>query len=694
MHQSMHPRPLGPFACVLLSTLAAACTSHGDQPPVGSLPGYVDDIEVVSVTDAYGGESFGTAGPYEVVSGIVHGKLLPAHPANAGIVDLDRAPVGSDGYVSYTTDFVILRPKNAVSAVPILFYDVANRGSMLGLQALDATGNSLAAGRQGNGFLLRRGYTLVWSGWQGDIVQSDSPVSSGQTVAPIGTRFPIATNAEGPIIGTSREEFVFDNTTNPITFTLSYPASTLDPSQVIFNVRSTWRTPSGMTWDSPSQPIPSSSWQYVDDRHVKLQRPSDADAGAIYSFVYPAKDPIVMGIGFAAVRDFVSFLRNDKADAQGHPSPVADLNYRLAIGEGISQSGRFLRDFTWQGFNDDARGHKVFDGIIPFIGGGRKAFVNARWAQPGRSSREHEDHFQPGDQFPFAYATTTDPLTGKTDGLLAKCTATGSCPKVLQLDGSYEFWGGRASLNVTDGAGYDIPIPENVRLYLSSATQHGGGNGAGTQTALTACQFKSNPVNQSAMDRAIVDRMEHWLAAGDPPPPSNYPTIAAGTLALPESRTQVGFPDLTSVGLTYTGIHNAIHVTNYSNAVPVADTSKDYEIRVPTTDTDGNDFPGFRVPDVSVPLATYLPWNLRKEGYAPGELCGFSGGILPFSTTATERQSKADPRPALLERYADKADYVDRVHAAATAAAGQGFLLEEDVNLFVERAQAVTVFPR
>ena len=671
------------FVCgAAVATCFFACTSSKDD---GS-PGYVDDIEVLSVSDAYGGASFGSVGPYEVVTAIVHGKLDPRHPANARIVDVALAPTDSEGMVAYSTDAVILRPKNASTANHVLFYDVANRGSKLGLSAMDAAGGTFEEGQQGNGFLLNRGYTIVWSGWQSDLPQSGRG-------GPMGTSFPVAKNTDGTsITGMSREEFVLDNTTDPVTLTLTYPAATRDASQVTFNVRASWVTAAGMTWDSPSQPIDPSSWQYVDDTHVLLHRPSGVDAGAIYSFVYPSKDPVVAGIGFAAVRDLVTFLRHDAVDAQGHANPVADITYDVAMGEGISQSGRFLRDFLWQGFNDDARGHKVFDGVLPIIAGSRKTFINFRWGQPGRWSKEHEDHFQPGDQFPFAYPVTTDPIGGKTDGILGACSKSGTCPKVIHLDGSFEFWGARASLNVTDGAGHDMAMPDDVRLYLSTATQHGGGGGVGTQGRAVQCQHLTNPVHQNSVDRAMVALMEDWLVRGTPPPRSNYPSVAEGTLVLPTSREQVRFPDLSGVGVNFTGIHNRLYVTDYSSAVPGANLSKPYEVRVPPTDLDGNDIPGIRVPDVSVPLASYLPWNIRKTGYSPGEMCVANGSTIPFLATAADRQQAHDPRLSLAERYTGKADYVNKVRAAAESLVSERFLLPADVDFFVTKAQSVTAF--
>ncbi len=301
--------------------LVQAHPSEAQSAPASpkGIAGFVEKLEIKSDTTAYGGASFGAVGPYRVIIGIVHGKISPVHPANRGIAGLDRAAVGSDGFVPYTTDFVILRPVNVAAAKRIIFYDVVNRGGKRALSVFNGAGNSFDAGQQGDALLLRQGYTVVWSGWQGDIQQSGNGTR-------IGAKFPVEINADGsPITGMSPEEEVFDNTNNPATFALSYPAASTDPGQVTFNVRETWTTPKGMTWDSPSEAIPAGNWKFIDERHVSVTRPADMDAGAIYSFVYLAKDPVVMGIGFAAVRDLISFLRFDSADHAGSPNPLNDL---------------------------------------------------------------------------------------------------------------------------------------------------------------------------------------------------------------------------------------------------------------------------------------------------------------------------------------------------------------------------------
>ncbi len=680
--------------------------------------GYIDNLEVLATYDAYGGASFGDVGPYQVIMGIVHGKIDPEHEANAGIVDLRLAPTDADGLVDYSEDFVILRPKSAANARRVLFYDVVNRGGKVASGAFNGAGATFNAGQQGNALLLRLGYTIVWSGWQGNIAQT----GHGDTSA-IGTKFPVVTNRNGStIVGQSREEFVLDalaaqgpglGANGVAVVNLTYLPATLDQSQVSFNWRTTWQTPQGMQFTSPSTPVPASAWSYLNNgTQLQFTLPAGSDPGSIFTFIYPARDPIVMGLGFAAVRDLVSFLNYGRTDRQGNANPLRDFkhapctarhcdrskNFDVTIMEGVSQSGRFTRDFLWQGFNsdahDDAHGRQVFDGMFPIIPGSRKTYTNFRWAQPGRWSKGHEDHWQPGDQFPFAYNVIRDPVSHATDGILKKCLRTNTCPKIVHLDGGFEVFGARGALVSTDGAGRDLAVPENVRLYVVPGANHGGGGGVAAPSQLPQCQYVGSAVVEGTIDRALVPVLEDWIAKGTRPPPSQWPSVAAGTLAPAADQNAVGFPNLAGVGFAYRGdLYNPLVVTDYSSAVPVPDLSRKYPSLVSRTDSDGNEIAGVRVPDVVVPLATYASWNVRKAGHAPGEGCYFHGSTVPFAATFAARQATGDPRPSLQERYRNKADYVSRVQAAAEALVGQRLLLQEDVSVYVNAAQAQTVLP-
>ena len=713
---AVNPRPN-------LQMLSSTTPSAAAQSRVAGL---VDRFEVVSSVDAYGGATpAGAAGPYTVISGIVHGRLLPTHADNAGIVDLDRAPRDADGYVDYTTDVVILRPKSASTARRVMFYDVANRGNKPALASLFGGGALVGGAAPDANFpsLLRAGYTVVWSGWQSNVAQSGS-AATGM----VGVRFPVATEADGsPITGLSRDEFIPGNSNAEQTMSLSYaPASLDDRSEVSFTARQSWLGADGkQTYASASVPV--TNWTYVPtstgSATVQFTAPAlvpapdgsfvAPDAGTIYSFVYRAKDPTVSGIGFAAVRDLVSFLRNDSVDAQGQRSPVADLkdaacaagtacaaapatNFDVVIGAGTSQSGRFLRDFLYEGFNKDVNGAKVFDGMLPIIAGARRTWVNARFAQPGRLSRQHEDHFMPGDQFPFAYGVITDPVSGATDGLMKQCQASATCPAVMQVDGSFEWWAGRSSLIVTDGAAHDVKLPDNVRYYLVAGTQHGGGGGVSTgvvtqQSAGHTCQFAPSPVSETPVVRALVPALEKWLAKGVQPPASRYPTVKAGTLVAAD-RASLGFPDLSNVSvpsgatampaavsLASQGQVNQLFLTDYRKAVPVVDVSRQYAVLVPRVDANGNETSGVQMPEQAVPLGTYAGWNLRGRGNAAGEGCGLNGSAIPFAVSPATK-APTDPRTTLAQLYIGRGDYQARFGAATDALVKRGFLTALDAS--------------
>jgi hypothetical protein len=463
---------------------------------------------------------------------------------------------------------------------------------------------------------MNEGYTIVWSGWQGDITEGNNR----QTAT-----FPIATgNGNSSIVAMNRDEFIVRNNASPFTANLSYPAANQNKNNATLTVRE--------NETDPRQMPAGLDWRYVNANQIEITRPSSPtfDGGAIYEFIYPAKDPIVMGMGFAAVRDVVSFLRYETADDESNPNPLAPdgvpaIEKTLSIG--ISQSGRFLRDLIYQGFNEDEGGRQVFDGAIPVIAGSRKTFTNFEFAQPGRFSRQHEDHLFPGDQFPFTYGVLTDPISGKTDGILKKCQMSGTCPKIIHIDSGLEYWQARASLVVTDTSGADIILPANVRVYLMSSTQHG----PAANPSLGICQQLSNPLNYAPHDRALIAALNEWITDGTPPPESRYPKMADGTLVSPD-QSSTGFPNIP--GVTYNGLVNGVRLTDLSTQPPGEGAA--YPVFVPIVDSDGNDVPGVRNPFLVAPTATHTGWNLRAAGQAENELCSLTGSYIPFAETKAE----------------------------------------------------------
>lgn len=632
-------------------------------------------IEIMRVEPVFDGLPFGEAGPYEKVVGRAYGDVDPAHPLNRIIANIDKAPLNAAGRVDYSTDFYLLKPVDLARGNRRIFYDVPNRGGKLALHTINealrdpegkmrtACNDPGSTADAGNGFLMRQGYTILWSGWQGDLASTDG-VMAGQ--------FPIATDGDRPIVGTNRDEFIFEHQQSPVIVRLSYPAHSADQASATLTVR--------QQEQDERRPIPATDWRFISPNEIEITRPAGYDASAIHEFIYQARDPVVMGLALAATRDLVAFLRHEDADAAGTLNPLAmgkSPHVEHVLAYGISQAGRFLRDFLYQGFNEDWTGSRVFDGVLTCMTGSRKAFVNYPFAQPGRHSRQHEDRLFPHDQFPFTYATTTDPVSGRTDGILARCEASDTCPRIIHTESSSDFFQGRSSLLVTDGAGRDVPIPANVRFFHLASTQHGGGGDPSLDyaRAFPASRYAPNPANVAAVHRALVVALDQWVSAGIEPPASDFPSLRDGTLVA-AAADRYGFPAIP--GVAYPARINELAELDHGVQPPKPISGRDYVVMVPAVDADGNERTGVRLPDVAVPRGTHTGWSARRPGHAEGGLT-LLGSYFPFAATAGERQETGDPRPSLEERYPTGDDYLAKVSAAAEALNGRRLLLDEDV---------------
>ena len=556
----------------------------------------VVEFEVTSrQAPTFEGRSFGSAGAYEKIIGRAKIAIRPDDPRNAGIVDINLAPKNASGEIEVTTTVYILKPSDGSKGNGKLFYDVLNRGRKLGLELMNdapPSNDPSTATEAGNGFLMEQGYTIVWSGWQGDVATAS---------ALLGLEVPVVPG----VTGASREEFVFDHTKSPIVADLAYPAMDLDPVKATLTVRA-------REGDERARPA-DLAFKFLSPTQIEISRPAGFDAGAIYEFTYQAKDPKVHGLSFAATRDVVSFLRHEAAAPNGGANPLAaggQSGIRQAYALGISQSGRFLRDLLYQGFNTDEAGRRVFDGLIPHIAGSRKTYINYRFAQPGRYSRDHEDHLYPGDQFPFTYAVTTDPLTGQTDGLLKRCLSTNDCPKVMQTDTDTENFQARISLVTTDPAGKHVELPENVRAYFLAGVSHfvpASAKSASTPT----CQLPSNPDSCGRPDAGAPGRFgclgdgEQGTAAQSVPQHEGWDARRPQTgVLLRAARAQVQ------------GEYNEKPVVDHASLPPK--TGPEYPVLVAKVDDDGHAVAAIRLPAIEAPTATYLGWNLRKSGFAEG----------------------------------------------------------------------------
>ncbi|WP_221622278.1 alpha/beta hydrolase domain-containing protein [Larkinella rosea] len=638
---------------------------------------------------AFEGRVFGSVGAYEKLRGKAYGELDPNRPQNAVITDLRLAPRNARGMVEYVMDIYILKPIDLKTGNHRLFLEVNNRGGKLfgGLNNSMGGNDPTTAAQAGESFLMNRGYTLVWNGWD----PSAAATNNNLTIS-----VPVARQTDGSaIMGPSYEYISFDNATSA-SYSLAYPAANLDKSRAVLTVRNRLQ--------DTATPVPADGWEYVNDRTIRLLPAGTTfRQSAVYEFAYTARDPIVAGIGFAATRDFVSFLRYAKTDDVGHPNPLAD-DVQYTFSYALSQPARYLNDFQTLGFNADEQNRRVIDGMENWLGGGNGIGLNVRFAQPSRTERNRQNHLYPEGVFPFAYPVLTDPLSGKTAGRGAACSATNTCPKVFEINSANEYWVKAASLLHTDPKGNDLPDPENVRFFLVSGAQHGTGNA----TSQGMCQQLQNPTNAEPLLRALFVALDEWVTKGTQPPESAVPRRSDGTaaVAIPQPGSQTGLvpqADLgwpTIPGVAYTGLITTRYQLDFGpdfargtigNYPPTVTDRPVYVTFVSKVDPDGNEVAGIRLPPVAVPVATTTGWALRRSGFGENEGCEGSGQYIPFKTTKAERLSVHDPRLSLQERYQTHANYVEAVRKVAQDLAKRRLLLEEDVQKYIRTAEASDV---
>jgi Alpha/beta hydrolase domain len=647
------------------------------------------------------GHEFPITGAYEKLVGKIYGEVDPKNRLNKMIVNVDKAPRNRRGRVEYWSDFCILKPVDMARGNGKIFFDAPNRGGKRIVAFLnDAPQNNDPATLEdaGNGFLMRQGYAIVWCGWQGDLM----PIKNWLVL-----NVPVATNNGKEIIRQTRTEIVVDEKgvkSQPLSGderVLSYEAATRDKSKASLTVREKSY--------GPRIPIPSSEWEFAswvkDSRSGKetikssgkhLYLHAGFKPGHIYEFIYAAKNPSVLGLGFAAVRDLVSFLRYQRKDSAGRPNPLATdrktSGIRYAYAWGRSQSGRFLRDLVYHGFNEDEAHKKVFDAIAPHVAGGGRMFLNYEFARPVTSSQQHTNQLDP-ELFPHAYNVLKDAHTGRRDGILKRPRTD---PVVFHTQTSTEYWQKRACLAHTDGKGRDITLPENVRLYVIASAQHN--SPFGSEAVKEDTQQRINPLPAGDALRALMVAMDLWVTQGILPPPSQYPRVSDGTLVRPDRRS-TGFPNVP--GVRYYGFHNRQLFLDYGPNIergrigvhpPRPSANGAYAIFVPKVDKDGNDVAGIRLPAVQVPVGTYTGWNLRPRGLAEDELSGLLGSYIPFAKTRSQRKKLSDPRLSIEERYKDPADYVRQVSRAARTLVDERFLLPEDAERIISEAAKAKIF--
>ena len=623
------------------------------------------------------GRPFGAAGPYEKLVGTVDFALDPDLPRNETIVDLKLAPRNARGEVEFSADFYLLKPVDPRRGNGRLFYEVGNRGgkSMLAtFQKATGSPDPATEAEFGDGALMRQGFTLLWMGWQWDVPERPGTMRM---------QMPIAMENGRRITGLVRGNFILNekSSTAPVADRNHQAYTPIDPqsAESVMTVR-----------DDPTAKgsiIPRSRWRFVDDGKTGMVALDGGfEPGRIYDVVYRTADPRVVGVGLAGTRDLVSFFKND-ASAE---NPMPGLKH--AIGWGVSQSGRFLRHFLYQGFNEDEQGRRVFDGVFDQVGGAGRGSFNHRFGQASRDALQFFNILFPVDLFPFSDGPATDPETGITDSLLARAERTNTAPKIFHLLTNSEYFNRAGSLVHMDPTGTrDAELPPNTRIYTIASAPHGPGpfppasNRGGGMIGRAAL----NPLNYSPATRALFRALDRWVVDDVAPPPSAYPRIADGTLTSPD---RAGWPAIPGFQLPQQPLR-AFHLNfgpDWSKgivSVEPPEIGKPFASRVPAVDADGNVRAGIRLPDIAVPLATQAGWNYRDASIgAPDRLAGEIGSYIPFARTRAGRERASDPRLSIDERYRNRDEYLGRFAAATLELIAKGYVLSEDVADLLKHA--------
>ena len=641
---------------------------------------------------AYQGRFFGETGQFERLTGHAYGELDPKNPLNAVITDIQFAPRNAHGMVEYVATFSLAKPVDMGKTSGVLIYEVANRGR-IALATASSDPGAMAD-------YFKRGHVLLSSGWQGDIPAADGL----ETIA-----VPIAKNSDGSSI------------TGPVLVRFSDMPPKVNTLPIVYSRGAGVARPQPASLDTSKAlltrraseggeiiPIRSSDWAFGDCGATAFPGTPDAskiclkggfDPAFLYELTYTAKDPQVLGIGYAATRDLNSFFRYGEQDESG-ASNLLTKKMLFAIGQGNSQSGNFLRSFIHLGFNQDESKRMVFDGLNDNIAV-RQLAMNFRFAIPGGLA----NLFEAGSDGVVTWSDYADEARHQPAGsLLGRCHATNTCPKIFETFGSSEFWVLRASPNlVGTKADRDIPLPPNVRRYYFPGVTHGGGRGgftAKTPKTPAACELPENPNPSSDTLRALMVALVEWVTKGTAPPPSQYPRLDRGELAAP-TQAALHSPIIPGVPLP-DGIINPLYDYDFGPDFNYRDLSGAISIQppvirqilpslVPKVDADGNETTG--VPSVlhQVPLGTYLGWNVAAEGFFKGTECGLSGSYVPFAKTKAERLANGDPRPSLEERYGTHERYVAIVQTAAARMVRDRFLLQDDADRLIAQADSSDV---
>jgi hypothetical protein len=608
--------------------------------------GAVTNIQIIERTEVLGGAPFGSTGAYERILGKAFFAVDPKLTPNRIIADIDLAPRNSDGKVEFSADLYILRPRDSAKGNGTALVEISNRGGKGLLGMFDLASGSTDPNTPadfGDNFLLEQGFTLVWIGWEFDVPPS---------ARLLHLYAPVATNNGQPIYGLVRSEWEGDKLVTTIPLgdrnQIGYPvADANDPENRIL-VRD--------TVSGERRLIARDKWKFADATHVTMD--SGFEPGKIYEVIYKAKDPVLVGLGPAAVRDMASYLKYGGVEtALGDPAK----SVKRTLAFGVSQSGRFLRTFLYDGFNEDEKNRRAFDGVWAHVAGAGRGSFNARFAQPSR------------DGHPFlnvAYPVDLPPFTDN-DGLLARATQAKVAPKIFYSNGSYEYWGRAASLiHTTPDGKQDAPPAKDTRIYFFAGAQHGAGSVPPRQVE---AQNPADTNDYRTSMRALLVAMQAWLKDNAEPPASQVPLIAKDQLV---TIGAFAFPKIPELAIPKR--KREAYRLDFSVEPPKA--GPPFPTLLPQVNLDGNETSGIRMPEIQVPLASYTGWNLRSKNIgAPEELYSMVGSWIPFPVNQTARENRKDPRLSIEERYKNKRDYLERVTAAAQKLVGEGFLLDRDI---------------
>ena len=648
----------------------------------------VTRMEIVRREPYEGGREFGAAGPYERIDAVAHYAVDPAHPANAGIVDLDRAGRDDDGRVHFSGDATFLVPADPGRANRALLLEVPNRGNRIAMRSFNMAPFDLMPTDEippGDGFLLERGWCIAWCGWQWDVPHPSIRMGLRAPTVPPEKRTPASRMQLRVQPDRAADSFALtDHHVGAVGNHVPIPPRDPDEPGAELRVRE--------HLFADSVRIPRDRWTFAHRGGDSTAPGPDCvtlaggfETGRIYDLVYtPAECPVV-GAGLLAVRDLAAWTRSST------DSPTA-ARVDHVIAEGVSQCGRFLRTFMHAGLNGDEDGRPVFDGVLVHVAGGRRGEFNHRYGQPSVQPTPSLGH-----RFPFADEPQTDPRSGRRAGLLDRLRATGCVPKIFYTDTSSEYWRGDAGLAHRDLAtGADVEPPPEVRRYLFAGTQHG----PGVLPFVDASMFGSrganwlNVVDYRPLFRAALESLRMWIAEEVEPPDSMFPQTKDGSAAAREevldSLAAIPGMDLPradrlpAIAPMDLGEHAEAGVPE----LPARFGGEPYRTCVSAVDASGNEIGGVRMPDVAVPVATHAGFNPRHpDSGGEGQILEYLGSTVPLAPDADARAKTADPRLSLAERYASRDVYLAEVRAAAERLAAARYVLPGDIEVCVALAR-------